>query len=268
MVSERSPGRWCQGYKSSGLARFDRASEKGGNNRWRNVGSGRGCRRHDPRLSWWLPWGSRFLQIGRQRSATAVLPAHLRLVSTPGDHVSRSHLARGRWDPAILGLHGRHDRLARDAAARGSLDEAAPSGACRQAKPDIILELPEAPSARSGKLEPRRLAPSPVLLAHPLQALARRVFVPRAGVSVDYLDKLAAQFVGQPVAADEIMQSAIACPKRDVKPADTLTQDVQKIGSDRARVEFRFWRSSLIPALVDRNLLPIELEYEEANDRG
>jgi hypothetical protein len=149
--------RSCQGSESSRLARFDRASENGAN-RWRNVGSGRGCRRHDPRLSWWLPWGSRFLQICRQRSATAVLSAHLRLVSTPGDPVSRSRLARRRWDPAVLGLYSRHDRLARAAAARGFLDEPAPGAACRRARPENHPEnFPGRLPARSGKLEPRRL---------------------------------------------------------------------------------------------------------------
>ena len=47
---------------------------------------------------------------------------------------------------------------------------------------------------------------------HPRQALAHRIFVTAAGIAVYDLGQLVAEFVGQPVAACEVMQGTVARP--------------------------------------------------------
>ena len=71
------------------------------------------------------------------------------------------------------------------------------------------------------------LADFPISLTQPLDFGACRLFIAAASIAVYELRQLVTEFIGQLVAAGEIMQGAGARPKWDQESPDALSQHGQ-----------------------------------------
>ena len=79
------------------------------------------------------------------------------------------------------------------------------------------------------------LADFPISLTQPLDSGACRLFIAAARMAVDDLGQLVTEFIGQLVAAGEIMQGAVARPKWNKAAPGAISHAGDYMGAATAR---------------------------------